>query len=220
MSLASPPRLRPVSVEPSAGHHTRAVVELLLGCLLLGGATLAGLALVHRPWANRLDRIGLQLLPADMSSRWASDLVRLGSVPFLAVGITGLVLVALLSRNRAGAISCIVAPVVAVTVVELVAKPLVGRHIDGTSAFSYPSGTVTAIAALAAGAVVVAPSVARRAVAVLGGLLVVLTCAAVVVLRWHFPTDALGGAAVGVGAVFAVDGLLRLVGSTRVDPGR
>jgi membrane-associated phospholipid phosphatase len=192
----------------------------VVGCLLLSGATLAGLLLIHRPWANRIDAIGLRLLPADLSSRWASDLVRLGSVPFLVVAVAALVLVALSSRDRVGALSCVVAPVVAVTVVELVAKPLVGRHIDGTSAYSYPSGTVTAIAALAAGAVVVAPSVTRRAVTGSGGILVIMSCAAVVVLRWHFPTDALGGAAVGVGAVFAFDGLVRLISPSMLSLGR
>ncbi|HEX4245680.1 MAG TPA: hypothetical protein VHY77_08940 [Acidimicrobiales bacterium] len=34
--------------------------------------------------------------------------------------------------------------------------------------------------------------------------------AAVVVLRWHYPTDALGGACVGIGAVFFLDGLAHL----------
>ncbi len=33
---------------------------------------------------------------------------------------------------------------------------------------------------------------------------------AVVVLRWHYPTDALGGIGVGVGSVLVVDGLLHV----------
>jgi membrane-associated phospholipid phosphatase len=89
-----------------------------------------------------------------------------------------------------------------------VAKPLVGRHFGSSSALSYPSGTVTAVAALAAAAFLVAPRFAKPLVALAGGVAVVIVCAAVVVLRWHYPTDALGGACVGVGTVFAVDGLL------------
>jgi membrane-associated phospholipid phosphatase len=32
----------------------------------------------------------------------------------------------------------------------------------------------------------------------------------VVVLRWHYPTDALGGIAVGAGAVLLIDSLVHL----------
>jgi len=96
----------------------------------------------------------------------------------------------------------------AVLAVQLVAKPLVGRHFEGSSGLSYPSGTVTAVAALAAGILLVAPRLAKPAVAALGGALVAAVCVAVVVLRWHYPTDALGGVCVGAGAVFALDGAL------------
>jgi membrane-associated phospholipid phosphatase len=121
-----------------------------------------------------------------------------------------LCVIAVLSRRWVRALVCVVAPVGAVLVVELVAKPLVGRHVEGSSAFSYPSGTVTAVAALATGAFLVAPRVVRPTVAVVGGVVVAAVCVAVVVLRWHYPTDALGGACVGVGAVLALDGALRL----------
>ena len=57
-----------------------------------------------------------------------------------------------------------------------VAKPLVGRHLAGTSALSYPSGTVTAVAALAAAAFLVVPRFAKPVVAVAGGVLVVAVC--------------------------------------------
>jgi membrane-associated phospholipid phosphatase len=96
-----------------------------------------------------------------------------------------------------------------VLIVQTVAKPLVGRQLEGT--LSYPSGTVTVAAALAAATVVVVPRYAKPIVTVLGGVIVAAVCAAVVVLRWHYPTDAFGGVCVGAGLVFAVDGILIFV---------
>jgi len=205
MSVQTGPRL-----ESSERSYLRAyaVMELLLGCFLLGGATLAGLVFVHRPWPNRVDAIGLRIFPAHLSSRWAADLAHLGSMPVLAVGVAALCVIGVLSRDWARAVSCVVAPMGAVLAVQLVAKPLVGRHFEGSSGLSYPSGTVTAVAALATGVLLVAPRLAKPAVAALGGALVAAVCVAVVVLRWHYPTDALGGVCVGAGAVFALDGAL------------
>lgn len=182
-------------------------MEMLLGCSLLGAATLAGLIFVHRPWPNRVDAIGFRLLPADLSSRWAVDLAHLGSLTVLFAGAAVLCVVAAMSRNRIRALSCLIAPIAAVLIVQTVAKPLVGRHFEGSS-LSYPSGTVTAVAALAAAAFLVLPRFAKPLVAVAGGLVVGAVCAAVVVLRWHYPTDALGGVCVGTGVVLAVDGLV------------
>ena len=204
MSTAPPSGLEP---RRGFGPHAEALTEMLLGFFLLGVATLAGLVFVHRPWPNRVDAIGLRLLPADLSSRWAADVVHLGSVTVLIAGVAVLCVVAAMSRNWVRAFSCLIAPIAAVLIVQTVAKPLVGRHFEGTSP-SYPSGTVTAVAALAAAAFLVVPWFAKPLVAVAGGVIVVAVCAAVVVLRWHYPTDALGGVCVGAGAVFAVDGLL------------
>ncbi len=181
-------------------------METLVGCFLLGAATLGGLIFVHRPWPNRVDAIGLRLLPADLSSRWVSDVAHLGSLTVLIGGAAVLCVEAAMSRNWMRALSCLIAPIAAVLIVQTVAKPLVGRHFEG--ALSYPSGTVTAVAALSAAAFLVVPRFAKPLVAVAGGAVVVAVCAAVVVLRWHYPTDALGGVCVGAGAVFAVDGLL------------
>jgi membrane-associated phospholipid phosphatase len=153
-----------------------------------------------------LDGIGFRLLPADLTSKWASDVAQLGSLPVLVAGVAVLCLVAAMSRNWVRAVSCAIAPLAAVLIVQTVAKPLVGRHLEG--ALSYPSGTVTAVAALAAAVFLVVPWFAKPFAAVTGGVVVATVCAAVVVLRWHFPTDALGGVCVGAGAVFAVDGVL------------
>jgi membrane-associated phospholipid phosphatase len=184
-------------------------VELLLGAGLLGLAAVAGLVFVRRPWANRLDVAGFRFLPADPSARWAHDFALIGSLTVLLVGVA-LLLVVGAARDWVRGVACAVAPLVAVLVVQEVAKPLVGRHVGAFGGASYPSGTVTAVTALAMAAVLVAPRLLRVLTAVVGLVVVVGTCAAVVVLRWHYPTDALGGVWVGAGAVLLLDALAHL----------
>jgi membrane-associated phospholipid phosphatase len=190
------------------GGQWEALLEILLGCALLGAATLAGLVFVRRPWPNRVDAIGLSFLRANNSSGWARDVAHLGSSSALIAGVAVLCVVAALSRNWMRALASLIAPIVAVLIVQTVAKPLVGRQLEGT--LSYPSGTVTAVAALAAAAFLLLPRFAKPIGAVAAGVIVAAACAAVVVLRWHYPTDAFGGVCVGAGAVFALDGILTL----------
>jgi membrane-associated phospholipid phosphatase len=185
------------------------VIELGVGGLLLGIAALAGFVFVHHPWPNRVDTWGDRLLPADLSSRWAHDFVALGSMSALIAGVVLVFFIGIL-RDWVRAIACTTAPVIAVLIVQEIAKPLVGRQSVVTGALSYPSGTVAAVAALATALILVVPAKARFPVTMLGLLAVIGTGAAVVVLRWHYPTDALGGVAVGVGSVLVVDGLLQV----------
>jgi membrane-associated phospholipid phosphatase len=185
------------------------LIELGVGLLLLGIAALAGFAFVHRPWPNRIDTWGDLLLPADLSSHWAHDFVALGSMTALIVGVALVFFIGIL-RDWVRAIACTTAPVIAVLIVQEIAKPLVDRQNVVTGALSYPSGTVAAVAALATALTLVVPAKARFPVTVLGLLAIAGTGAAVIVLRWHYPTDALGGVAVGVGSVLVVDGLLHV----------
>lgn len=183
--------------------------QLLCGTGALAAAAVAGLAFVHRPWPNRLDVWGYAALPADPASHWAHDLVAVGSLVALVGGVATVFLVGLL-RDWVRAVACATAPVLAVLIVQDLAKPLVGRHLGITGSASYPSGTVAAVAALMTAAVLVTPTVARPVVAMAGAAVTAGVCAAVVVLRWHYPTDALGGVAVGAGAVLFLDALIHL----------
>jgi membrane-associated phospholipid phosphatase len=178
------------------------------GLVLLGGAAVAGLAFVHRPWPNRLDVLGYRFFPAA-DPRWAVDAAKLGSLTALVVGVAAVFVVGVW-RDAVRAVACAVAPVAAVLIVQDLAKPLVGRHIGLSGGSSYPSGTVAAVAALATAAVLVVPRLVRPLMAAVGLAAVVATSAAVIVLRWHYPTDALGGIAVGVGAVLATDALFHV----------
>lgn len=200
------PSIRPRG--PGAASTGWTALELVTGTALLAVAALAGLFFVRAPGPNPIDQLGNQLLPSNEGAQWAHDLTLVGSLSGLLIGIVVLFVVGL-TRDWVRAMACAVAPLGAVFFVDQVAKPLIHRHI-GEAVGSYPSGTVTAVAALAAGAVLVAPRMARAATAVLAAALVVGICAAVVVLRWHYPTDALGGACVGVGAVLFLDALAHL----------
>ena len=177
---------------------------MAVGTSALVLSALAGLAFIHRPWPNRLDRWGYQALPADPGAHWAKDLVTLGSLTALVIGVTAVFLIAIL-RDWVRAVACASAPVIAVLIVQHLAKPLVDRHIGFAGASSYPSGTVAAVAALATSLTLVMPRVTRPFVALAGAATTVMVGAAVIVLRWHFPTDALGGIGVGVGSVLVVD---------------
>jgi membrane-associated phospholipid phosphatase len=186
------------------------LLEFGAGLLLLGGATLAGLVFVHRPWPNRLDVWGFRLLPANVDSRWAHDFTTLGSLPALIVGVIVIFLIAVF-RDRLRACACAAAPIVAVLIVQDIAKPLVDRHNVITGGLSYPSGTVAAVTALVTALTLVMPPKTRAAVAALGLVAIVGTGCAVVVLRWHYPTDVLGGIGVGMGSVLLVDAFVHAV---------
>ena len=91
----------------------------------------------------------------------------------------------------------------AVAVCDWVVKPVVGRTF--ADVVSFPSGTVAAVAAVATVALLATPDPWRSVVAALGGTVTVLACMSVVALRWHYPTDAVAGVAVGGGVVLLAD---------------
>jgi membrane-associated phospholipid phosphatase len=180
----------------------------MFGVALLGAAALAGLLLAKRPGPNRVDAAGYFYVPSDPSSHLANELVKIGSLPVLLVGI-GVIFAVTIFRDWVRAFACAAAPIVAVEVVEHIAKPMVGREI-GAGSFTYPSGTVAAVAALATAVLIISPRLVRPLSALAGALVVAGVGVAVLVLRWHYPTDVLGGVWVGSGAVFFIDALAHL----------
>ena len=180
----------------------------MLGTGLLGAAALAGLLLAKRPGPNRVDAAGYFYVPSDPGSHLANELVRTGSLPVLLAGVAVIFLVAIF-RDWVRALACAAAPIIAVEVVEHIAKPMVGREI-GAGSFTYPSGTVAVVAALTAAVFLVTPRLIRPLSAVIGAFVVIGVGWAVLVLRWHYPTDVLGGVCVGAGAVFFIDALAHL----------
>ena len=84
-------------------------------------------------------------------------------------------------------------------------------YIDGyLGVLSYPSGNVADVAAVVTALALAVPRPARPVVVVAGAVAVGMMTVAVVGLRWHYPTDALAGAVLGVGTVLTVDGAVHL----------
>jgi membrane-associated phospholipid phosphatase len=110
----------------------------------------------------------------------------------------------LLTGRFNGAVLAVTAVPAAATINDAIIKPLVHRTYLGQPAF--PSGHTAAISALAAMVVIlVLPRLGATALRVLvlavAGLLVVVVGIAVIGLRWHYFTDTVAGAAVGIATV-------------------
>lgn len=186
--------------------------EPTVATFLLGAVTVAGLYLRVRPGPTFLDTWGLAAIPAVHHSGFLIATTRLGS-PFVVVVGAVAGFLAAFGRNRPRAVALLVGPVLAVAVSNWVVKPGVGRTF--ADVVSFPSGTVTAVAALATVGVLAAPESWRTGVGAVGAAAALLSALSVVALRWHYPTDALGGLATGGGVVLLVDCLARRVARGR-----
>jgi membrane-associated phospholipid phosphatase len=179
-----------------------------VGILLLAAAALTGLLIAHQPARDWFDAWGLALVPAQPGSTLYHGLADLASAPVIVLGIVATVLVTIRSDPRR-AVACVAGPLVAILLTEHVVKPLVARQlVQGND--SYPSGTITAVVAVAVAVVIATRRPARPIVAVVAFAAVLSLCIAVVGMRWHYPTDALGGACVGAGSMLVVDAVLHL----------
>jgi membrane-associated phospholipid phosphatase len=152
------------------------------------------------------------------------ELARLGDQSAIVVMTAVLVLACLLRRRYRGAALAAISVPVASVITERLLKPLVGRTSLGF--LSFPSGHATGTFALATVITVLlvgagAPRAVRVAAAVIAFVLAAAVAAAMIALGWHYFTDAVAGAAVGIGAVLAtalVLDLLMLVWRSREPP--
>lgn len=181
--------------------------RLAAGCGLLGLAILGGAYLAWRPGPTPIDRLGLSSIPLESHSSFFLVVVASGDPLALVVGAALGCLIVVRSDARR-ALAFLVGAAVAGATTQYVLKPLVAREIGG--GFSYPSGHTTGVAALATILVLIVAARWRWLALLFGGVLVGAVAVGVVALGWHYPTDALGGIAVGVGSVLGVDGLLHL----------
>jgi membrane-associated phospholipid phosphatase len=137
----------------------------------------------------------------------AVQLAAPGSLIPASVLSAAIVIVCLLTSRLNGAVLAAAAVPAAVGLDERLLKPLVHRTYLGN--LVYPSGHTTAMFALAATVTMLLvipphPATARAlrvlipaAACVLGGVVAI----AVIGLRWHYFTDTVAGAAVGIGTV-------------------
>lgn len=186
---------------------------LAWGCVLLAASAVLGLTVAHGTRADLVDQLGLGWIPAHRASVGYVWLTRIGSPPVLLAGVLAVLALAI-PRDRRRALASAVGPVLAVLASDWIAKPIVDRQLV-SGHLSYPSGTEVAVAAVATAMVLAATGRGRwyaLTLAVAAGAAVGI---GVVGLRWHYPTDVLGGMLLGSGCVLVVDAIFHLLGPGR-----
>ena len=198
--------------EPSFGlDRTQRWWAALLALALLAVVVVIGVRVAHTTGPLHVDTLGARVVDAPQiphTKRAFRGLVWLGSPEFVAGAVAVLALWRMARRDVLGAGTSALAPLLAVVLTEVVAKPLIGRRLSAAGhSFSFPSGHVTGAAALAAVLVALAVRAwGRRAawLAVPALLLPLGVSAGVVRAGFHYATDAVGGIAMGFSAVLLV----------------
>src|SRR5581483_4594739 len=206
------PALAEAPVAPSFGlNRTQRRWAALVAVALLAIVLVIGVRVAHTTGPLHVDRLSARVVDTPQiphTRRAFRGLVWLGSPEFVAGAVVVLAAWRLVRRDVLGAATATVAPLLAVVLTELVAKPLIGRRLSSAGhSFAFPSGHVTGAAALAAVVVALAvrewgPRAAWLAVAAV--FLPLGVSAGVVRAGFHYATDALGGIAMGFSAVLAV----------------
>lgn len=204
--------------------------------LLAVFALLAALVVFRWPPMMALDLAG-DLAPHSVVLRerlliTAVTVVTNAGSPVSVNIITVLVAGALLYRQRIGAaVYLVVARFVALGV-QTAAKDLIARPrpalpdpVAHASGFSFPSGHTTGTAVLCVALLMVAlPTCGRRTPwIVLGGAVIVAVAASRVLLGVHYPSDVLGGAALGIACALILRPLIVIAGprvATTLEPER
>jgi membrane-associated phospholipid phosphatase len=189
---------------------------LLACCAIL--VTVLGLLFAHQAQADRLDHAVDSPIITSLGSHQglAAWLIAPGNkIPAIALSVA-IVVACLLVGRLNGAVLAAAAVPAAVGLNDGLCKPLVHRTYLGV--LSYPSGHTATTFALAATVVVLLLIPPRSAKA--GGLRVLIAAVACVLgvvvaigvigLRFHYFTDTVAGAAVGIGTVCGLALLLDL----------
>jgi membrane-associated phospholipid phosphatase len=215
-----PGQLRLRAPRPLLPAAVRRTAAALLGACVAVTAVL-GAWFRHQSAAGRLDTaIDARLQAGLRGHRAVLETVAQFGDPLLVTTMSAMLLLAYLAmRKWRGAVLVAVAVPAAGALTEYVLKPLIGRTTEGY--LSYPSGHSTAVFALAAAfAVLLADPDRPRMPAALRVLLLLIVflaastvAVAVIGLGFHYFTDTVGGAAVGIAVVLATALILDRLGS-------
>ena len=144
-------------------------------------------------------------LPFRVQHHYLTYIADLGRPRVVVPGVAICAFMAFFSDRRR-VITCIVAPIVAIVITEYLAKPAVGRMFGGS--LCYPSGHMTAVAAVICAFVIAVPPRWRTAAAVLGTAAGIVVGITLMLLRWHYLTDVIAGASVSIASTLIVDAML------------
>jgi membrane-associated phospholipid phosphatase len=198
---------------PSSARSPAAWLVVCCAVLVVAG----GVLFAHQSSADGFDSAAdspvLRALGAHtgLLVRLATPGTREGAAALSAAVIVG----CLLARRLNGALLGLLAVPVAVGVCDGLIKPLAHRTYLGSLA--YPSGHTTAVVAVAATVTLLlagpgarVPRVVRVLVPAAAVCLSCVVAVAVIGLRWHYFTDTVAGAAIGIGTVCGLALLLDL----------
>ncbi len=184
-----------------------------VGCLILVVAL--GVATAHQSHPDAIDRaVDSWIMGLHVSSHVLSGLSMLGGGVEMTILTAVVAISCLAARRLSGAVLAVVSVPVAAALTELVLKPLVHRTIAGD--LTYPSGHTTGVFALGTVVAVVvlgSPGGRARSGARIAGVIAAAVIAsavgfAMIGLQYHYFTDTIGGAAVGIGSVLSIAFLL------------
>jgi membrane-associated phospholipid phosphatase len=176
-----------------------------------------GLLFAHQSHGRAIDdAVDSWVMGLHIRASTLESISQLGDLPAMTVMTGVLALACLAVRRLTGALLAVIGVLIALGLTEDVLKPLVHRTITVHHYVTYPSGHTTALFALSTALAVVLlnprsgrpdPAVRIGAVAVA----VVVSCLvgmAMIGLDFHYFTDAIAGAAVGIGVVLGTAILL------------
>ena len=193
----------------------RPAVGVALCCLAL--VVTLGLLFAHQSHGRAIDdAVDSWVMGLHIRSSTLELISRLGDLPAMTVMTGVLALACLAVRRLAGALLAVIGVLIALALTEDVLKPLVHRTITVNHYLTYPSGHTTALFALstAVAVVLLSPTSGRPRPAVRIGIVIVavivscLVGLAMIGLDFHYFTDAIAGAAVGIGVVLGTAFLL------------
>jgi undecaprenyl-diphosphatase len=200
----------------SAYLRRPAVVLIVLALLVL---TVLALRYAHQEAAGRLDRTldGYLRTQLRRDQRLTGALVTLAQPPQAAIVLAAVAGVAALARRWSGVILTLGGTLSAVTITEVILKPLVGRLRYGH--LTFPSGHTSAVAAIAIATAILLlgaqrpSSVALRLMASLAAAVVAVSVAvALIAQHVHYATDTVAGCCVAVVTVLGLALILDFVG--------
>jgi membrane-associated phospholipid phosphatase len=193
-------------VEPESwlpGFGPRA--KLITGCVLLAAVAIVGWYLSSHGGLNPVDRLAFRIIPNEWTEHPLIFIADCGRPRVVIPAVAFCFFISLLwSRRRA--ITCVIAPLIAVGITEYIAKPAVGRTFGGT--LCYPSGHMTAVASVIAVFVLAVPPRFRGWAAVIGVIVDSVVGVTLMLLRWHYLTDVCAGASVAIGTTLIVDAIV------------
>src|SRR5579863_9317636 len=203
----SPPGSAPTEDDPwSPGFSPRA--RIICGIVMLLVVAAGGFYFSAHPEGTSLDGLAFRIVPNEYTIHRLTLIADLGRPRVVVPAVVFLFFIALI-WDRRRAVTCAIAPAAAVFITEYLAKPAVGRMFGGT--LCYPSGHMTAVAAVVSVFVLAVPPRLRIPALALGVIVDGVVAVTLMLLRWHYLTDVIAGAFVAIGTTLIVDSVVHML---------